>query len=98
MKKIVSIMLVLVMVLSLAACGGKGEIKTEMAFLDPVTRPCETCGGRRLKKESLAVTVGGINIYDLTCMSVKKLQEYLQCKMLRITALKLWAFHFLCNT
>ena len=40
--------------------------------------PCETCGGRRLKKESLAVTVGGINIYDLTCMSVKKLQEYLE--------------------
>ena len=28
--------------------------------------PCETCKGMRLKKTSLAVTVGGKNIYDLT--------------------------------
>ena len=27
--------------------------------------PCPTCGGRRLKKESLAVTVGGLNISEL---------------------------------
>ena len=40
--------------------------------------PCETCGGRRLKKESLAVTVGEVNIYDLTCFSIKKLQVFLE--------------------
>ena len=28
--------------------------------------PCESCKGKRLKKESLAVTVGGKNIYDIT--------------------------------
>ena len=39
--------------------------------------PCETCKGQRLKKESLAVTVGGKNIYETTNMSVKNLNEYL---------------------
>ena len=39
--------------------------------------PCETCGGKRLKKEALAVTVGGKNIYDMTNQSVKDLKEYL---------------------
>ena len=31
---------------------------------------CEECGGKRLKPEVLAVTVGGRNIWDLTCLSV----------------------------
>ena len=31
---------------------------------------CEECGGRRLKPEALAVTVGGRNIWDLTSLSV----------------------------
>jgi len=35
-----------------------------------VDTPCETCGGRRLKKESLAVRVGGHPIYDITEKSV----------------------------
>lgn len=39
--------------------------------------PCESCKGKRLKKESLAVTVGGKNIYDMTSYSVKKLKEFL---------------------
>jgi len=34
------------------------------------TKPCPTCGGRRLKPESLAVTVGGRNISDTTKLSV----------------------------
>ena len=33
-------------------------------------RACPDCQGRRLKKESLAVTVGGINIYEFTSLSV----------------------------
>ncbi len=32
--------------------------------------PCPDCGGKRLKKESLAVTVGGKNIHEITSMSV----------------------------
>ena len=39
--------------------------------------PCEECGGKRLKPESLAVTVGGKNIFDVTDMSITKLHEFL---------------------
>ena len=39
----------------------KAEYENYMRFA-----PCETCKGMRLKKTSLAVTVGGKNIYDLT--------------------------------
>ncbi len=34
-------------------------------------RPCSACGGARLKPEVLAVTVGGLNIHELTQKSVK---------------------------
>ena len=39
--------------------------------------PCETCKGQRLKAESLAVTVADKNIYEMTSMSVKKLNAFL---------------------
>ena len=39
--------------------------------------PCKTCKGQRLKKESLAVTVGGKNIAEVTALSVEKLQKFL---------------------
>ena len=39
--------------------------------------PCKTCGGQRLKKESLAVTIGHKNIIDMTEMSVRDLRKYL---------------------
>lgn len=37
---------------------------------------CPTCGGRRLKPEVLAVTVGGKNIAEVTEMSIKELQKF----------------------
>ncbi len=40
--------------------------------------PCKLCGGMRLKRESLSVTVCDKNIYEITAMSVDKLQEFLQ--------------------
>ncbi len=40
--------------------------------------PCSECGGKRLKKESLAVTVGDKNIYDITALSILELDEYLK--------------------
>ncbi len=40
--------------------------------------PCQLCGGQRLKKESLAVTVDNKNIYEITSMSVDELQNYLE--------------------
>jgi excinuclease ABC subunit A len=38
--------------------------------------PCPDCKGARLKKESLAVTVGGMNIYDLTSMPVEDVNNF----------------------
>lgn len=38
--------------------------------------PCKLCKGQRLKKESLAVTVGSKNIYEVTEMSILKLTQY----------------------
>ncbi len=35
-------------------------------------RPCETCGGKRLRPEALAVTVGGKNIIEVTAMPVSQ--------------------------
>ncbi|MGN0399485.1 MAG: excinuclease ABC subunit UvrA [Blautia sp.] len=39
--------------------------------------PCKTCKGQRLKKESLAVTVGEKNIYEVTSMSIRNLQDFI---------------------
>ena len=39
--------------------------------------PCNECKGKRLKKESLAVTVGGKNISDLTEMSISNLDNFM---------------------
>ena len=39
--------------------------------------PCPVCHGKRLRPEALAVTVGGLNIYDLCELSVLKMSEFI---------------------
>ncbi len=39
--------------------------------------PCHTCGGKRLKKESLSVTVGDKNIADICELSILDLKEFM---------------------
>ncbi|HHV12778.1 MAG TPA: excinuclease ABC subunit UvrA [Clostridiales bacterium] len=41
------------------------------------TTPCKECGGRRLKKESLAVTVGDKNISEVTDYSIRDLGKFM---------------------
>ena len=41
------------------------------------SKPCPVCQGKRLKPESLAVTIGGKNIMDVSSMSVKQALEWL---------------------
>ncbi len=58
-----------------AACDGLGWIslgrgRSQRAAKDAGRAPCEGCGGARLKKESLAVTVGGKNIAEVTSLPV----------------------------
>ena len=50
----------------------KSEIEKYM-----VSSPCPVCHGLRLKKEALAVTVGGLNIAELCDMSVVKINEFI---------------------
>lgn len=39
--------------------------------------PCKTCRGQRLKKEALAVTIQDKNIYEVTNLSIKNLQQFM---------------------
>ena len=39
--------------------------------------PCKACKGQRLKAESLAVTIDDNNIYEVTCLSVEDLVDWL---------------------
>ena len=39
-------------------------------------KPCHVCNGARLKKESLGVTVGGINIHEMTEKPIKELATF----------------------
>ena len=50
----------------------KAEYETYMQIT-----PCQVCGGKRLRQESLAVTVGEKNIYDVTCLSIGTLQDFI---------------------
>ncbi len=50
--------------------------KTEIERYMTVS-PCETCGGKRLKKEALAVKINGKNIAELTDMGVAELKEFI---------------------
>ncbi len=62
----------------------KAEYETFMRFT-----PCATCHGQRLKKESLAVTIGDKNIYEMTEMSVRDLRQYLDELQLTETQLNI---------
>ena len=44
--------------------------------------PCPTCGGKRLKPEVLAVTVGGKNIAELSDMSILEAREFVDSLVL----------------
>ncbi len=47
--------------------------------------PCPDCGGRRLKKEALAVTVGGLSIMDFCDMPVTRSLEFIEALPERLT-------------
>lgn len=52
--------------------GAKQEYETFMRAI-----PCSVCKGKRLKREALAVTVGGRNIAELTEISVRDLAQFM---------------------
>ena len=53
--------------------GVKRDLERYMSF-----SPCKVCGGKRLRKEVLGVTVGGLNIADLSDLSIVKLVDFFE--------------------
>lgn len=57
-------------------CGSE-RMKKEYESFMRIT-PCAECGGKRLKSEALAVTVGDKNIAEVTELSISKLMDFMQ--------------------
>jgi excinuclease ABC subunit A len=71
-------------------CKGEGEITVEMQFMADVHLECDTCGGKRFKKEVLEVKFEGNNIDDVLNMTIDDaiafFETYKQAKI--VTKLK----------
>jgi excinuclease ABC subunit A len=52
------------------SCQGQGRLKIEMQFLPTVLLPCEACGGKRYKPDTLEVLFNGRNIAEVLGMSI----------------------------
>ena len=67
------------------SCKGEGTINVEMVFMADVQLHCETCNGKRFKKEVLEVTFEGKNINDILNMTIDDaiafFSEYKQIKI-----------------
>ncbi|MBX6365795.1 MAG: excinuclease ABC subunit UvrA, partial [Gemmatimonadetes bacterium] len=51
-------------------CQGAGVIEVEMVFMADVFVPCDGCGGKRYKPETLEVTYKGLNITQVLDLTV----------------------------
>ncbi len=65
------------------ACGGKGVIVTELAFMDPIVTECEACGGVRYNEEALACSYKGKNIVELLGLTVSQALEVFEDAKIR---------------
>jgi excinuclease ABC A subunit len=60
-----------------AACRGRGVVETGLAFLDPVTTPCEACGGSRFSDEALRHRLHGRTIAEVLALTVDQARAVL---------------------
>lgn len=58
------------------ACGGRGQIVTELVFMDPVTTVCEACEGKRYSQEAMSYQYKGKNIVEILDMSAGEGYEF----------------------
>jgi excinuclease UvrABC ATPase subunit len=59
-------------------CKGKGEMKPDVAFADPVTMTCEACEGTRYSDEALSYRYQGKNIIDILELTIDEAMDYFQ--------------------
>ena len=57
-------------------CQGAGVVKLEMQFLADLYLECETCGGKRYKRDVLEIRFRGANIYDVLQMTVDEAYQH----------------------
>ncbi|MDD4475184.1 MAG: ATP-binding cassette domain-containing protein [Eubacteriales bacterium] len=57
-------------------CKGKGVITPEVAFADPVTIPCEACGGSRYSNEALSYRYRDKNIIEILELTIDEAVDY----------------------
>lgn len=57
-------------------CKGKGIITPDVAFADPVTIPCETCGGTRYSEKALGYRYQGKNIVEILELTIEEAVHY----------------------
>ena len=62
------------------ACQGEGEIKVEMQFMADIFLPCESCHGKRFKKEILEVEYQGKSIAHILDMTVEEAMDFFRNK------------------
>jgi len=58
------------------ACGGKGIIISEMAFMDTIETECDVCHGKRFSKDVLKYTYHNKNIADVMDFTVEEAIEF----------------------
>lgn len=54
------------------SCQGTGEIKIDMHFLNDIFIECESCNGKRYKKDTLDVIYKGKNIFQILDMTIEE--------------------------
>ncbi|MEH7235439.1 ATP-binding cassette domain-containing protein [Bacillus sp. JJ1562] len=57
-------------------CKGKGVLTPDVAFADPVTIPCETCGGTRYSDEALVYRYQDKNIVEILDLTIDEAINY----------------------
>ena len=57
-------------------CGGRGQIVTELVFMDPVTTVCEVCEGKRYSQQALSYRYQEKNIVEILDMSAGEAYEF----------------------
>jgi excinuclease ABC subunit A len=57
-------------------CKGEGEVTIEMQFMADVHLECDTCKGKRFKKEVLEATFDGKSIHDILTMTIDDALEF----------------------
>lgn len=57
-------------------CNGKGVLKPDVAFADPITVTCEACGGARYSDEALSYRYHGKNIVEILDLTIDEARDY----------------------